>query len=118
MEDVGVLYGHLIYFSAIWYIFRPFGIIYVFCIIIPVLVCCPKKNLATLIGGKKQVSKPQLVAIYISSEWAPIYVSHFCTICNVQGLPEFSWYNKPKRKKYTKMSTKLPNGHETYQNGQ
>jgi hypothetical protein len=35
MEDVGRFYGHLIYFVALWYIF-------------PVLVCCTKKNLATL----------------------------------------------------------------------
>jgi hypothetical protein len=25
MEDIGVLYGHVIYFMAIWYILRPFG---------------------------------------------------------------------------------------------
>jgi hypothetical protein len=36
MEDVGIFYGHLAYFVAIWYIF-------------PVLVCCTKKNLATLV---------------------------------------------------------------------
>jgi hypothetical protein len=27
MEDVGVFYGHLVYFMAIWYIFWPFSII-------------------------------------------------------------------------------------------
>jgi hypothetical protein len=44
LEDFGVFYGHLIYivycyleyFVVIWYIF-------------PVLVCCTKKNLATLV---------------------------------------------------------------------
>jgi hypothetical protein len=25
MEDVGKLYGHFVYFTAIWYILRPFG---------------------------------------------------------------------------------------------
>jgi hypothetical protein len=28
MEDVGILYGHLVYFTAIWSILRPFGIFY------------------------------------------------------------------------------------------
>jgi hypothetical protein len=42
MVDVGIFYGHLAYFVAIWYIF---GNLYVF----PVLVCCTKKNLATLV---------------------------------------------------------------------
>jgi hypothetical protein len=44
MEDVvyilcpfGILYSHLVYFMVIWYIFT-------------VLVCCNKKNLATLLS--------------------------------------------------------------------
>jgi hypothetical protein len=40
---VGILYGHLVYLSAFWYILLPFGIFS------PVLVCCVKKNLATLL---------------------------------------------------------------------
>jgi hypothetical protein len=28
MEDVGILYGHLVYFTPVWYILRPFGIFY------------------------------------------------------------------------------------------
>jgi hypothetical protein len=28
IEDVGVFYGHLAYFTAIWYILWPFGIFY------------------------------------------------------------------------------------------
>jgi hypothetical protein len=35
-------YGHLVYFTAIWSILWLFGIFF------PVLVCCTKKNLATL----------------------------------------------------------------------
>jgi hypothetical protein len=35
MEDVGILYGHLVYYMAIWHILR-------------VLVSCSKNNLATL----------------------------------------------------------------------
>jgi hypothetical protein len=36
MEDVGLFYDHLVHFVGIWYIF-------------PILVCCTKKNLATLL---------------------------------------------------------------------
>jgi hypothetical protein len=32
MEDVGIFYGHLVYFVALWYIF-PFG-----------YLCCTKKK--------------------------------------------------------------------------
>jgi hypothetical protein len=42
MEDIGIFYGHLVYFVAIWYILCLFGINF------PVLVFCTKKNLATL----------------------------------------------------------------------
>jgi hypothetical protein len=39
----GIFYRHLVYFIAIWYI------LWLFCIFSPVLVCCSKKNLATLL---------------------------------------------------------------------
>jgi hypothetical protein len=42
MEDLGVFYGLWVYFTAVWYILRPFGIFS------PVWVYCTKKNLATL----------------------------------------------------------------------
>jgi hypothetical protein len=49
----GIFCGHLVYVVAIWYILWPFGIfcghLAYFMVIFPVLVCCPKKNLATLI---------------------------------------------------------------------
>jgi hypothetical protein len=40
-----IFYGRLIYLIAIWYIMCTFGIFF------PVLVSCPKKNLATLEGS-------------------------------------------------------------------
>jgi hypothetical protein len=56
MEDVGTFYDHLVYFAAICYTLWPFGIfcgnlVYFMVIwyIFPVLVCCTKKNLATLV---------------------------------------------------------------------
>jgi hypothetical protein len=41
-----LFYGHLVYFVVISYILWPFGIFWYIC---PVLVCCTKKNLATLL---------------------------------------------------------------------
>jgi hypothetical protein len=54
----GLLYGHLVYFVAVWYViwlfaiyFSRFGFLYGYLIyIFPILVCCTKKNLATLIA--------------------------------------------------------------------
>jgi hypothetical protein len=50
-EDVGILYDHLVYFTANWYFLSPFGTLF------PILVCCTKKNLATL--SLKPSQKPQ-----------------------------------------------------------
>jgi hypothetical protein len=44
VEDVVIIYDHLVNFPAIWYMFLLFGTF------LPVLVCCDKKNLATLLG--------------------------------------------------------------------
>jgi hypothetical protein len=53
MEDVGILYGHSVYFTAIWSILQPFGIfcgnlVYIFYGDLEYL-SRTKKNLATLI---------------------------------------------------------------------
>jgi hypothetical protein len=50
LEDVGIMYGHLVYFTDISYILWHFRI---FCghfdVFFPVLEICTKKNLATLV---------------------------------------------------------------------
>jgi hypothetical protein len=49
MEDVGIFYGHLVYFTAISYILWTFGIFYGNLVHFPpVLVYCTEKNLAAL----------------------------------------------------------------------
>jgi hypothetical protein len=48
MENVAIFYGHLEYFTAVWYILWPFGNVVAVGIFPPILVCCAKKNLATL----------------------------------------------------------------------
>jgi hypothetical protein len=48
MEDVGINYGHLVYFTATWYTLWTFGTFYGYLVYLPVLVSCTKKNLATL----------------------------------------------------------------------
>jgi hypothetical protein len=51
MENLGILYDQLVYFTAIGNILWPFGIhkLWSFGIFLPSLVFCTKKNLATLI---------------------------------------------------------------------
>jgi hypothetical protein len=51
MENVGIFYGHLEYFTAIWNILRQFGIVVAIWYISPRFssVFCVKKNLATLV---------------------------------------------------------------------
>jgi hypothetical protein len=47
LQPIGVFYNHLVYFTTIWYI--------LWCIF-PVLVCCTKKNLATLVHAGNSMS--------------------------------------------------------------
>jgi hypothetical protein len=67
----GIFYGNLVYFMVIWYILWLFGIFYgylvyfmatylvyfmvIWYIFSPVLVCCTKKNRATLGPSGKRV---------------------------------------------------------------
>jgi hypothetical protein len=48
LRPFGIFYGYLVYFLVIWYIFD-------------VLVCCSKKNLATLVGIKLSSSQSAIV---------------------------------------------------------
>jgi hypothetical protein len=48
MENAGIFYGHLEYFTVIWYILWPFGNVVVIWYILPRFVYCVKTNLATL----------------------------------------------------------------------
>jgi hypothetical protein len=47
MENAGIFYGNVEYFTVIWYILWPFGNL--------VLVYCVKKNLATLQRAKAAI---------------------------------------------------------------
>jgi hypothetical protein len=104
MEDAGIIYGHLVYFTAnryivhmaIGYIFWSFGIFS------PILVCCTKKNLATL-------------------KWCAVWLlKHFFQLTQTSklrsgysgtesGLPDFSW------SKHTKWGKNITNDHKLYQ---
>jgi phosphotransferase system glucose/maltose/N-acetylglucosamine-specific IIC component len=50
MQDAGICCGHLVYFTAIWYMLWPFGTFVCHLVFFPFLVCCNKKNLATQDG--------------------------------------------------------------------
>jgi hypothetical protein len=50
MENAGIFYGHLEYFTVIWYILWPFGNVVVIWYIFHCFgIFCVKKNLATLL---------------------------------------------------------------------
>jgi hypothetical protein len=53
IENVGIFYGDLEYFKAIWYILWPLGNVVEIWYIFPVLVYFVKKNLATLLRGQR-----------------------------------------------------------------
>jgi hypothetical protein len=61
MEDFGLFYGHLVYFTYIWYtyftailfILLPLGIFYGNLVYFSVLVCCTEENLATLLTAAR-----------------------------------------------------------------
>jgi hypothetical protein len=50
MEKAGIFYGHLAFFTVIWFIYWPFGNVVViwYIFLCFVLFFCAKKNLATL----------------------------------------------------------------------
>jgi hypothetical protein len=52
MEDVGMFWGHVVYFTAFWFtLWASCTFFGTFCgLFFPVLVCCGKLNLATLFG--------------------------------------------------------------------
>jgi hypothetical protein len=49
MEDFDIFFGHSVYFKPIWYILWPFGTFYGHLVFFPILVCCTRKTLATLV---------------------------------------------------------------------
>jgi hypothetical protein len=73
MENLGIFYGHLVYFMSNWYFLWLF---WIFCglfrIFSPVLVCCAKKNLATLLRSLTIEAGKQARSWQGSKEWGSI----------------------------------------------
>jgi hypothetical protein len=54
MEDVGIIYGHLVHFTVFCYISWAFGIVCGNLVYFsPIFLFCTKKNLATLAQSKQ-----------------------------------------------------------------
>jgi hypothetical protein len=51
----------------------------------------------------------------ILGEFFTIPSGHPARLDSLAGLPDFSWYNVPKRGKYTKLPQNRPNGNKIYQ---
>jgi hypothetical protein len=65
MEDDGLFYSHLVYFTAIWHILWPFYIFFVLWYIFPLLVYCKKKDLATLLESSDVAQKVEKCDCYV-----------------------------------------------------
>jgi hypothetical protein len=67
---------------------------------------------------KKRVG-PHFGRFFDALIWSPCHPIYFVTKAIFpyleSGLPEFSWYNIPKRGKYTKLAQNKPNGQKIYQ---
>jgi hypothetical protein len=64
MKNVDMLYDQLVYFTAVGSILWPFDIFMVVWYIFPVLVCCAKKNLATLTTDRFKFVSRTVAAIF------------------------------------------------------
>jgi hypothetical protein len=95
LRSVGILYGHLVCFLVIWYIFQ-------------VLVSFTEKNLAIWHATKMfHVS----YFMYTVLNWS-LVASGFISDT---GLPDFSCFNIPKQGNIYQITNKLPSGHKIYQ---
>jgi hypothetical protein len=65
MEDVGIYFMAIrsSYFTAMWYSLWSFGIFIGHLVLFPALVCCTKKNLATLVDGRNVISQPSIISL-------------------------------------------------------
>jgi hypothetical protein len=116
----GIFYGHLVYFTAIWYILRPFGIFYGH--LVYFMVICYNFVLFSYVAPRKMwqpcfehVDTNHLykVGTYVCRRRN--WIEEAGNALGTAGLPDCSWYNIPKREKYTKLHQSIPNGHKIYQ---
>jgi hypothetical protein len=64
-------------------------------------------------GG--QASSVHKVLNPVCSTWCGHSRLSFASLCQGAGLPDFCWYNIPKRGKYTKRPQNVPKDHKIYQ---
>jgi hypothetical protein len=62
MEDVGIFYGHLVYFTVIWYTLWPFGIFYGYLVhLFPFWYVAPRKIWQPCpTGEKRRITVPEI----------------------------------------------------------
>jgi hypothetical protein len=93
MEDVGIFYGRLFYFTAIWYILWSFGIFYVFFVYFPPFwyVRYSKKNLATLLRGTKRERFPRREKVAFANNLRRVFGRDKQTITQTKAACEQRW---------------------------
>jgi hypothetical protein len=79
MENVGIFYGHLAYFTAIQYAVLPYGKFcgYFVYIRFPALVCCTNTNLATLAPARPSSLRPLVVLLPNQRDRTPRLATEF-----------------------------------------
>jgi hypothetical protein len=113
---------HFVYFMAVWLIL--WTIWYIF----PVLVCCTKKNLATLIASQNLLpsssSQPNQLFLRnlivkscqgVRPTLKLLSLPRISFTSPMQGCQIFICSKLPKRQKYNKWPQTIPNGHKLYQ---
>jgi hypothetical protein len=88
LPPLEIFNGHLVFFVLNWYI-------------LPVLLFCSNKNLATLDQTTVQEISDLLPEFLTKLNTQPLNV-----LVSQAEVPDFSWHKIPKREKYTKMTTK------------
>jgi hypothetical protein len=113
-----IFFGHLKYFTAIWYILWPFGTFYdhlVHFVFIWYIFSGTEKNLATLVTNVSQWStemcKLPFKYIFGAGQYTPLHKSNKQCIWSefTPGLPDFFLV------KQTKPWENMPNDHKIYQ---
>jgi hypothetical protein len=136
MEDVGIFYGHLVYFVVMWYILLSLGkfcgyLVYFFSFwyFLPRKIWQPLWRRSAALSLSLAFFAYLSQCIYIFSLTTRISKKHDSFfLCFFQELPDFSWLNIPKWGKYTKLqlnyqlaikytkwSQNIPNDHKIYQ---
>jgi hypothetical protein len=103
MEDVGIFYGHIVYFASLWYSVSIWTVLWLFGILFLYLVCYTKKNLATLPGKEIQYMRYHPYFLQIVSVYTYIYVC--MNVCTYVPTYTGTWISRDSLLRRTKINS-------------